>query len=392
MKPFGRAALAHWPLDPDVSYLNHGTVGVTPNRVLAVEAEFRARMERAPSQFLFREATYQAGVPRSDTPLVRAAAEAVAARLGAKGPDLVFVDNATTGVNAILRSLPLAPGDDIVLFDLCYGAVRYIADFVARERGARVVPFTVPWPPRPDTVLEAFTAALTPNTKVAIVDHITSESALLFPIAEMAAICRSRGIPVLADGAHVPGMMPLDIAALGVDWYVANLHKWAWTPRSCGILWAAPQRQAGLHPPVISWGLDRGFTGEFDWIGTRNVSAWLAAPAGFDLMDEVGVADVQAWNHRLAVDGARALCERWGTSLPVDESWIGSMVTIPLPESLGGTVEEAARLRDELLYKERIEIQLHPARGRLWVRLSAQVYNDWSDIERLAEAVAVRAR
>jgi isopenicillin-N epimerase len=392
MKPFGRAALAHWPLDPDVSYLNHGTVGVTPNRVLAVEAEYRARLERAPSQFLFREATYQAGVPKSTTPLVRGAAEAVAARLGAKGPDLVFVDNATTGVNAVLRSLPLAPGDDIVLFDLCYGAVRYIADFVARERGARVVPFTVPWPPRPEAVLEAFTAALTPNTKVAIVDHITSESALLFPIMEMAAVCRARGIPVLADGAHVPGMIPLDIESLGVDWYVANLHKWAWTPRSCGILWAAPERQAGLHPPVISWGLDRGFTEEFDWIGTRNVCAWIAAPAGFDLMDEIGTADVQAWNHRLAVDGARALCERWGTALPVDESWIGSMVTIPLPEPLGGTVEEAARLRDDLLYQERIEIQLHPARGRLWVRLSAQVYNDWSDIERLAEAVAVRAR
>src|SRR4029450_6616342 len=166
---------------------------------------------------------------------------------------------------------------------------------------------------------------------------------------------------------------------LGVDWYVGNLHKWAWAPRSSAILWTTPARQAGLHPPVPSWGLDLGYTAEFDWPGTRDPSSHLAAPAALALMEELGVRAVQRYNHDLAWKGAQLLAGRWGTSFETPETLIGTMATVPLPERLGSRSEAAARLRDTLLFDHRIEVQLHAFRGRLYVRISAQIYNDLDD-------------
>ena len=208
----------------------------------------------------------------------------------------------------------------------------------------------------------------------------------------MAALCRRRGVSVLVDGAHAPGVLPLDVPSLGVDWYVANLHKWAHAPRSCGFLWAAPWRQADLHPPVISWGLDGGFLDEFDWVGTRDPSAWLAAPEGIAFLDDLGFDEIRCYNHELAWRAAAVLTERWGTELGTAESSVGFMVTVPLPMTLGTSTEAAARLRDALLFEDGIEVQVHAACGRLWARVSVQVYNDWSDIERLATAVQSRSR
>jgi isopenicillin-N epimerase len=315
----------------------------------------------------------------------------VAAFLGARGDDLVFVDNATAGVNAVLRSLPLHPGDELVVTDHGYGAVNNVAAFVAREAGAVVRTIALPYRVRdPRVVIDAYAAALTRRTRAVIVDHVTSETALVLPVAELVALCRGRGAPVLVDGAHAPGALALDIPALGADWYVGNLHKWAYSPRSCGILWAPSERQAGLHPPVISWGLDQGFTTEFDWVGTRDPSPYLAAPEGIAFLRELGAAEVRAYDHGLAWRGARLLTQRWETELEIDEARVGTMATVPLPARAGADADAAARLRDALLYEDRIEVQLHAAHGRLWVRISAQVYNDLSDVERLAEAVLAR--
>ncbi|HEU5394814.1 MAG TPA: aminotransferase class V-fold PLP-dependent enzyme, partial [Candidatus Methylomirabilis sp.] len=163
------------------------------------------------------------------------------------------------------------------------------------------------------------------------------------------------------------------------------------TPRSCGILWAPPARQAGLHPTVISWGLDQGFTTEFDWVGTRDPSAWLAAPAAIAFLEELGPVAVREYNHALAWGAAQSLARRWEAPLAIPEDMTGSMVTLSLPEGLGGGKEEAARLRDSLLFEDGIEVQLHAWRERLWVRISAQVYNEMADYERLGEAVLRRA-
>jgi isopenicillin-N epimerase len=246
----------------------------------------------------------------------------VAAFLAARGADLVFVDNITTGVNSILRSFPLREGDEILVSDLVYGGVLRAALFAARERGATVRTVEMPYPFRADRLVEAYAAAVGPRTRLAIVEHITAQSALVFPLRETTARLRAQGVAVLADAAHAPGQIPVDIPSLGVDWYVGNLHKWAWTPRSSGILWAAPERQAGLRPAVISWGLDKGFKAEFDMLGTRDPSSHLSAPAAIALMREWGLEAIQAYNHGLAWTGAHRLAERWRTSFDVPEAMI----------------------------------------------------------------------
>lgn len=392
MTRFGRALLPLWGLDPDVVYLNHGTVGAVPLRVMAAAERIRAEVERQPSRFLLRElSAIRVGAADPGPPRLRAAAARVAEFVGASGEDLAFVDNATTGINAVLRSFPFRPGDEIVRLDHGYGAIGLLADYVSRERGAAVRAVRVPFPDYSATaLLAALRAALGERTRLAVLDHVTSESALVLPLREMAAACRERGVAVLADGAHAPGAIALDIASLGVDWYAGNLHKWAWSPRSCGILWAARDRQAGLHPAVVSWGFDQGFAAEFDWVGTRDPAPFLAAPEGIDMMREMGVEAVRRHNHDLAASAARLLASRWGTSVPAPESAIGVMATLPLPERAGRTAEEAAALRDALLFEDGIEVQLHAASGRLWARISAQVYNETADYERLASAVAAR--
>jgi isopenicillin-N epimerase len=275
--------------------------------------------------------------------------------------------------------------------DLAYGGVARAVEFAARERGATVRVLKAPFPVfDAAALLDALAGALTARTRVAVFDHIASETAIVMPVAELAARCRARGVAVLVDGAHAPGQIPVDIPSLGVDWYSANLHKWAHAPRSCGILWTAPERQKGLHPTVVSWGLDEGYCAEFDWVGTRDPSTWLAAPEGISFLKELGEEAARAYNHGLAMEAASILTDRWGTKFGVPEAHVGSMVTVPLPESFGSMRPESWRLRDALLYEDGIEVGVHASHGRLWTRVSAQVYNDRDDVERLASAVAAR--
>ncbi|HEV8397537.1 MAG TPA: aminotransferase class V-fold PLP-dependent enzyme [Vicinamibacterales bacterium] len=371
--------------------MNHGTVGVTPRRILAVQQAIRDEMERHPSRFILRALTEtEFGRPLPEPPRLRAAADQVAAFLGARGADLVFVDNITAGANSVLRSFPLRAGDEILVSDLVYGGVLRAALFAARERGATVRTVEMPYPFRADQLADAYANAVGPRTRLAIVEHITAQSALVFPLRETAARLRASGVAVLADAAHAPGQIPVDIPSLGVDWYVGNLHKWAWTPRSSGILWAAPEWQAELRPTVISWGLDKGFKAEFDMLGTRDPSAHLSAPSAIALMREWGMDAIQAYNHTLAWTGAHRLAERWQTTFDVPEAMIASMATVALPEAAGSTTAEAQALRDALFFDDAIEVQMHAYRGRVWARISGQIYNDINDIDRLAEAVAKR--
>jgi len=389
---FGRAMLEHWFLDSDVTYLNHGTVGATPRRVHDAQDAIRRSIERQPSQFLLRDlAGIGVGVARSESSRLREAARAVAGFVGAREQDLVLVDNATTGVNAVVRSFDLREGDEILVTDHAYGAVAMVAAFVAARRRARVRTVALPWPARgPEEVVEAISKEIGPRVRLVVVDHVASLSAWIFPVAQIAARCRERGVPVLVDGAHAPGTVPIELETLGVDWYAGNLHKWAFAPRPSGFLWARPDRQEGIHPPVISWGLSCGFPLEFDWASTRDPSALLAAPAGIEFLRELGETRVQSYNHELAWEAASRLTREWGTELETPERMFGAMATFPLPRSLGATSDDAERLRDALLFEDRIEVQLHAWRDRLWVRVSAQVYNDLEDVGRLARAVLAR--
>lgn len=384
--------LEHWLLDPEYTYLNHGTVGATPRRVLQKQQALRDEIERQPSRFMLRELGGHQPMPWRAVSRLREAGDAVAAFLGSQPDDLVFVPNVTTGLNAVLGSLPLGPGDEVVMTDLAYGAIALAAGAVCDRSGASLRTVHIEYPVRDaGDVVEPIVRALTPHTKLVVIDHVTAQTALVLPVAAIAAECRARGVPVLVDGAHVPGSRPLDIQSLGVDWYSANLHKWAHAPRGCGILWAAPERQSILRSPVVSWGRGKGFRQEFEHTATGDPTCCLAAPEGIACLREWDFDACVEYMHGLASEAAGILTQRWHTRFDIPCDMVGSMVTVPLPPNAGGSDADAERLRLALLVEDRIEVQLHAWRGRLWARVSAQIYNDRSDIERLADAVARRS-
>ena len=381
---------SEWLLDPDVTYLNHGTVGATPRRVLEHQRAITEEIERQPAKFMLREL---ADSHREFTApsRMRVAADAVAEFVGVAGEDLMFVDHITTGANAVLRSFPFADGDEIAVTSLGYGGVVNAATYAARTTGGTLRTIELPQPgaERGDYI-EAVAAGLGERTRLLIVDHLTPGTGLILPLAEIAALCHERGVLVMGDGAHVPGNIAVDIDSFGVDWYVANLHKWAWAPRSAGLLWAAKQHQSYLHPTVISWGLDRGLSAEFDLQGTRDPSHYLAAPFAIELMNEFGgeegVAAIYRHNHELAWWAGQYLADRWGTRFTTPEEMIGSMVNVRLPADLGSTTDDAERVR-AAIEAEGIEVPIYTAPDGLTLRVSAQIYCDRADIERLADVV-----
>jgi isopenicillin-N epimerase len=384
---FGHSVRSLWPLDPAATYLNHGTVGVVPNRVAEAQQALRARIERHPSKFMLRDLWSFTGSAEGPT-LMRQAAAEVAVFVGARADDLVFVDNTSTGVNAVLRSTPLSPGDEIVVTDHLYGGLLTAVQFIARTTGAAVRVVEMPYP-RFDAAesVGRIAGAITSRTKLAIIDHIAAESGIVFPVHDMVRACKAKGATVLVDGAHVPGALPLDVTSIGADYYVANLHKWAMAPRSSAFLVATPERQSALHPLVISWGLDQGFLQEFDWVGTRDPTPWLVAPEGVRFLHDLGFDAVRKYNHALAWHAAQFLSDRWGTPLEIGESAVGCMASVMTPLHVGSTKPDAVRLRDRLLFEHDIEVQVHARAGRVWVRVSAQAYNDHADIEKLGRAV-----
>jgi isopenicillin-N epimerase len=388
---FGRAMLEHWLLDPGHTYLNHGTVGAPPRRVLEKQQALRDEIERHPSRFLLRELAAEFPMPWRSESRLREAVGRVAPFVGARPEDLVFVPNVTYGINAVLGSIVLAKGDEMVITELAYGGVKLAAKAYGDRAGATLKIVDIPFPIRDaGDVVDAIVRAISPRTKLVVVDHVTAQTALVLPLAAIAAECRRHGVPVLVDGAHAPGSRPIDIPSLGADWYAANLHKWAHAPRGCGILWAAPDRQAALHAPVVSWGRDRGFHHEFEHVSTADPTNFLAAPEGIALLHEWDFDACVRYMHSLAWHAGEMLTERWKTRLEVPREMVGAMITVPLPESAGSSDDDATQLRLALLVDDRIEVQLHAWRGRLWTRVSAQVYNDEADIARLGDAVARR--
>jgi len=391
MPSFGRSMLQHWLLDPGIVYLNHGTVGAPPVRVLRKQQALREEIERQPARFILRELNLHNPAPWRSESRLREAIRDVAAFVGSRPDDLVFVPNVTTGINAVLRSVALGPGDEMLVTNLAYGAIALAAGVAARERGVTLRTLTMPHPVRsPGDVVDAIVAALTDRTRLLVVDHVAAQTALVLPIRAIAEACRARNVDVLVDGAHAPGSIALEIPSLGVDWYSANLHKWAHAPRACGILWSRPERQAMLRNPITSWGSGRGFHEEFEEIATADPTSALAAPEGIAMLREWGFQDVLDYMHGLAWEAACVLTSRWGTTLATPREMAGAMITVPLPVAAGHTTEDAARLRLALLVEDAIEVPIHAAHEQLWARVSTQVYNDRSDIDRLADAVARR--
>jgi isopenicillin-N epimerase len=364
-----------WLLDPAVAFLNHGSFGATPRAVLAEQERWRGLMERHPTHFMSEE------LP----PALRAAAARLAAFVDARADDLVFVENATAGCNAVLRSLRFAPGDEILVTDHGYPAVRKAAEYVAARAGARVVEATVPFPLHDaKQVVAAVSSRLSSRTRLAIFDHITSSTAVVFPVGELTALCRAAGVPVLVDGAHAPGMLSLDVPSIGADWYTGNCHKWLMAPKGSAFLWVTPERQAHTHPLVISHGYGQGFTAEFDWVGTRDPSAWLSVPAAIDFHERLGGAELRERNTGMAREQATVLAEVWKTERGAPDPLTGSMAAVRLPLAEPATPHRALELRRKLFDEHRVEAPVTAFADALWVRISAHAYNRPADYARLA--------
>jgi isopenicillin-N epimerase len=388
---FGRHLIDRFLLDPTVTYLNHGTVGAPPRVVLDHQHALQDRIELQPAQFLLRElADYEAsGKPAQ--PHMRVAAEAVADFVGCD-PDLFgFVENATTGANAVLQSFPFEPGDEILLSNLGYGSIAKIAQHVAARTGASVRIFDLPAPGAPvDDFVTATVEALRPETRMLVIDHITAETALVLPIHRIVSECHERGIAILVDGAHTPGGIALDVESIGADFYVANLHKWLFTPRSCGFVATTPEWADRLHPTVISWGYGNGLAAEFDLLGTRDPSPALTAPMAIDVWKEWGGDAILRHNHDLVWHAALTLAGEWGTGFTTPEEMVGPMAYVSLPPELGSTKADAVALQSELLSDDRIEVPIFAHGEQLRCRVSTQIYNDVTDVAILGHAVTSR--
>lgn len=375
---YGAPRRADFPLDSAVTYLNHGGYGVAPHVSLAAQRDWRERIERNPTRFVWQELT----------PALGAAAEQVAGAVGAAADDLVFVDNATTGCNAVLRSLSFAPGDEILVLSLAYPAIKHAARHVAAVSGATLVEVDVKLPLRDEVeLLAAVAARLSARTRLAVFDHVASHSALVLPVTALVELAHRAGARVLIDGAHVPGMLPLDVPAVGADWYVGNLHKWFFAPRACGFLWAPPAMRRDLHPPTISVGYGNGFQAEFGWTGTRDMSNFLAAPAGLAFHAQLGGKALMARNAALAREGAQLLAAAWRSELGGPLPSFAAMATVRLPVDGTATAEQAAAIYRFLSDQHRIEAGVHEYQGAIWLRIAVQAYNEFQDFERLAAAV-----
>jgi len=383
----------HWLLDPSITFLNHGSFGATPRAVLEKQSEYRARLEAEPVRFLVRELE----------PLLDAARRDVAAFIRAEPEDVVFVPNATAGVNAILRSLDLDEHDELLVTNQEYNACRNTLDYVAQLAGAKVVAVEIPFPiASPDVVVDRVLAAVTERTRVLLIDHVVSQTAIINPVERLVQEMSARGIDTLVDGAHAPGMFPLDVTAIGAAYYTGNLHKWVCAPKGAAFLHVRRNRRFGVRPIAISHGANSMRSDrprlwlEFDWTGTFDPAAWLAAADAIRFVPTLvpgGWPEVMRRNHELALRGRDLVAGALGIDAPAPGNMIGSMASLPLPDAPPGTPGgDNDPLHNMLFDRHQIEVPVmpwpHPPK-RL-IRLSAQLYNredEYAELGRVLRSI-----
>lgn len=321
-------------------------------------------------------------------------------------PEIAFVPNATVGLNAILQSLPLAPGDELIVTDHEYNATRNILDEVAKQAGCRVVVARIPFPiESPEQALAAVQECVTERTRLALLDHVTSATALVLPLARMVDFLHECDVEVVVDGAHAPGMLDLDLNALHADYYSANCHKWLCSPKGAGFVYVPLERQGHVRPAIISHGANAGLVGparfrrEFEWTGTRDITPWLAVADAIDFMDDLlpgGWSEIRRRNRDLALWAREHVAQALGVDLPCPDSMVGSLAAVILPASKNfpprgpRTNFDRHPLHEALFERYQVEVPVLrcPGSGETMVRLSAALYNEREGYERLADALA----
>ena len=388
----------NWLLDPEIIFLNHGAFGACPRRVLEFQNEWRLRLERQPLQFLGRELE----------PLLDCARAALAQLVGAETDDLVFVPNTTTGVNTVLRSLEFRSGDELLVTSQEYNACRNALDFVAARTGARVVVAKIPFPlPSAGDALATVLENVTSRTRLALLDHVTSQTGIVMPIARWVGELAARGVDSLVDGAHAPGMIPLNLKELGATYYTGNCHKWLCAPKGAAFLQVRRDRQKFIRPLTISHGANSARTDrsrfliEFAWTGTADPSAYLSVPEALRFIGSSlpgGWPEVMARNHALALAARKILCAALRIPEPCPEEFIGSLAAIPIPDAAPDDWPRLPLneypLQDQLREKHKIEVPIisWPAPPKRALRISAQLYNSLPQYELLVKALITELR
>lgn len=384
------SALArHWELKPGAVFLNHGSFGACPRAILELQSKLRRQMEAEPVQFLWRR--YEERLEPSRRALARF--------VGARPRDLVFVTNATTGVNAVLRSLHLRPGDELLTTAFDYNACRNALAQAAVETGAKLVVAPVPFPlDNAGAIAECVLDRVTRRTRLVLLDHVTSATALILPVEQLVRELEACGVDTLVDGAHAPGMLPLNLSRLRPAYYTANLHKWVCAPKGAAFLWVREDRQPRMQPAVVSHGNNTprpGYTpfqDRFDWAGTFDPTAWMCVGPAIEWMGRLlpdGWAGVRRHNRQLVRQARRLLVERLEIEPPCPEHLLGSMATLPLPDRFQGRPRRGKLDPEQVTLYDRFGIEVPLVRigkpERRYFRISAQVYNSLVQYEYLAE-------
>lgn len=382
-----------WWLDPKITFLNHGSFGACPKAVLEYQNEMRLRLEREPVAFMVRELE----------PMLDKARAVLSRFVGGKAQDLVFVRNATSGVNAVLRSLEFKRGDEILVTDHEYNACRNVVDFVAQRAGVKVVVAPIPFPiASEEQIIQPIIERVTSRTRLALVDHVTSQTAIVMPLERIVRELEGRNVPVLVDGAHAPGMVPLNLNKLGASYYTGNCHKWICAPKGAALLHVREDRQSEIRPTVISHGAnsprkDRSrFQIEFGWAGTWDPTAMLSVPVALQFMGELlpgGWREVMQRNRALALAARKLLCDALEIPTSCPDAMIGSIASIPISD--GKTTKPPKTplyldaLQEVLFAKWKIEVPIipWPAPPKRLLRISAQLYNALPQYEYLRAAL-----
>ncbi len=379
-------------MDPEVVFLNHGSFGACPRVVLAAQSALREQMESQPLDFFLRVLPDALDEARA----------ALSEFVGADPDGLAFVTNATSGVNAVLRSLDFSAADELLTTNHAYAACANALRFVAERSGASLRVADVPFPLHDaDEVVAAILDAVSPRTRFALLDHVTSATGLVLPIERLVDELEGRGIAVMVDGAHAPGMVPVDIEGLGASYYTGNCHKWLCAPKGAGFLWARADVRDAVRPLTISHGAGRPvversrYRMEFDWVGTTDPTPWLCVPVAIREMSALvpgGWPALMARNRGLAVAARSLLVAALGTQAPAPESMIGTLVTVPMSDDAEPVSDlrfAPHRLQGRLRRDHRTEVPVvtwpqWPGRA---IRVSAQLYNGIDDYRWLARAL-----
>jgi isopenicillin-N epimerase len=381
-----------WSLDEKTVFLNHGSFGACPDFVIEEQQKWRDLLELEPVRF------YERIAPDA----LHSARVALGKFINCNADDLAFVANATSGVNTVLRSLQFEKGDEILVPDHAYQACRNAIDFVAEHWGAKVIVCNIPFPAESiEQVLDAVLSKVTNQTKLAMIDTVTSPTGLLMPFEELSKELESRGVQVLLDAAHGPGMVPLDLEALGASYVTGNCHKWLCAPKGSAFLYVRNDLQEDIHPLSISHGRTfplgdiTRFRHEFDWVGTRDVSQWCSLPEVIEGMTELGAGDwnqIMSTNRSLTLQGRRLVCDAIGAEIPCPDEMIASIATLQISKEIKGGIplHEPDPLHEILLDEHGIQVPVWgwPSPEGRYIRISAQLYNHIDEYRYLAETLS----